>query len=176
MHLSYYQRTSYYVEEKYLTLKLDAAYQPLEIIDSLKAFSMVYSGRAKILENYNCKFNFDISHPSVIVLNSYVRTKPILMSPTRSNIYWRDLYRCQYCYNKFSTSELTLDHVIPKSRGGEKNWLNIVTACEKCNQKKGNKTPDEASMKLFKTPSVPKFNVFQTKPSLKIPTSWKKFI
>lgn len=164
------------METKNFTLKLDAAYQPLEIIDSLKAFSMVYSGRARIVENHSQQFNALFYYPSIIVLNSYVRTRPVIMSPTRLNIYWRDLYRCQYCYKKFTHSKLTLDHVIPKSRGGQKTWQNLVTSCERCNQKKGNKTPSEASMKLFSVPSVPKFNVVRTKPHLKIPLSWKKFI
>lgn len=164
------------MREKFFTLKLDAAYQPLEIIDSLRAFSMVYSGRARIVENHSHQFNALFHYPSVIVLNTYVRKRPVIMSPTRSNIYWRDLYRCQYCYDKFPHTKLTLDHVIPKSRGGEKTWENIVTCCEKCNQKKGSKTPDEASMKLFKTPTVPRFSVVRTKPHLKIPISWKKFI
>lgn len=164
------------MEQNFYTLKLDAAYQPLEIIDSLKAFSMVYSGRARIVENYSHQFNALFYYPSIIVLNTYVRTKPVIMSPTRLNIYWRDLYRCQYCYDTFPHSKLTLDHVVPKSRGGEKTWQNLVTSCERCNQKKGNKTPSEARMKLFKVPSVPKFSVVRTKPHFKIPVGWKKFI
>ncbi len=164
------------METYFYTLKLDAAWQPLEIIDSLKGFSMVYSGRARIVENYSQQFNALFHYPSVIVLNSYIRTKPVHLSPTRLNIYWRDLYRCQYCQEKFHQSKLTLDHVIPKSRGGEKTWENLVTCCQRCNQKKGNKTPHEASMRLFKVPTVPRFSVMRTKPHFKIPFGWKKFI
>ena len=164
------------MEKKFYALKLDASWQPIEIIDSLKAFSMIYSGRARIVENYTQQFNALFYYPSVIVLKNYIRTKPVYLSPTRTNIYWRDLYRCQYCYNKFPHSKLTPDHVIPKSKGGGKQWENLVTCCQKCNQKKGDKTPSEASMKLFKVPSVPKFSVIRTKPHLKIPLNWKKFI
>ena len=164
------------MDTKIYALKLDASWQPLEIIDSLKAFSMVYSGRARIVENHSQQFNALFYYPSVIVLKNYVRTKPVHLSPTRLNIYWRDLYQCQYCYRKFPHSKLTLDHVIPKSRGGTKNWDNIVSCCERCNQKKGNRTPDEASMELFKVPTVPKFSVMRTRPHLDMPLSWKKFI
>ena len=164
------------MDAKFYTLKLDAAWQPLEIIDSLKGFSMVYSGRARIVENYTQQFNALFYYPSVIVLKNYVRTRPVYLSPTRLNIYWRDLYKCQYCCEKFHESKLTLDHVIPKSKGGLKSWENLVTSCGRCNQKKGSKTPFEASMKLFKVPTKPKFSVFRTKPHLKIPLSWKKFI
>ena len=158
------------------TLKLDAAWQPLEIIDSLKGFSMVYSGRARIVENHTQQFNALFYYPSIIVLNTYIRKKPIYLSPTRSNIYWRDMYRCQYCYEKFSHSKLTLDHVIPKSRGGTKSWENLVTCCAKCNQKKGSRTPDESFMELFKIPAVPEFNVVRTSPFIVMPFSWKKFL
>ena len=164
------------MDAKFYTLKLDAAWQPLEIIDSLKGFSMVYSGRARIVENHSQQFNALFHYPSVIVLKTYVRRTPVFLTPTRMNIYWRDMYRCQYCYDKFPQSKLTLDHVMPKSRGGGKTWENIVTCCEVCNQKKGSKTPSESSMKLFKIPAKPKFSVLRTKPHLKIPLSWKKFI
>ena len=164
------------MDAKFYTLKLDAAWQPLEIIDSLKGFSMVYSGRARIVENYSQQFNALFYYPSVIVLNTYIRKTPVFLTPTRMNIYWRDSYKCQYCHNKFHQSKLTLDHVIPKSRGGLKSWENLVTCCERCNQKKGNKTPSEASMKLFRVPTKPTFSVLRTKPHLKIPLSWKKFI
>tara|TARA_R100000458_G_C8260711_1_gene236240 strand:+ start:200 stop:694 length:495 start_codon:yes stop_codon:yes gene_type:complete len=164
------------VDTKIYALKLDASWQPLEIIDSLKAFSMVYSGRARIVENHSQQFNALFYYPSVIVLNTYIRKTPVFLTPTRMNIYWRDDYRCQYCHDKFPQSKLTLDHVIPKSRGGPKSWENIVACCERCNQKKGNKTPSEASMRLFKVPIKPNFSVLRTRPHLKIPLSWKKFI
>ncbi len=158
------------------TLKLDAAYRPLEIIEGYRGFSMVYSGRARAIENHSHKLSAFFYYPSIIVVNSYIRKRPVHLSPTRMNIYWRDQYRCQYCCKKFSTSHLTLDHVIPKSRGGQKSWENIVTCCGGCNQKKGDKTPSEASMSLFKKPVTPSFNIVRTKPHVKIPTSWKDYL
>jgi 5-methylcytosine-specific restriction endonuclease McrA len=158
------------------TLKLDAAYQPIEIIEGLKGFSMVYTGRARALENHSEKLSALFYYPSIIVLNNYIRKKTVYMSPTRMNIYWRDKYMCQYCKGKFPQSGLTLDHVIPRSRGGQKTWENIVACCYSCNQKKGNKTPPEASMPLIKEPTVPRFNVLRTVPNIQIPLSWKNFI
>jgi len=164
------------VDEEIYTLKLDAAYQPLEIIEGLRGFSMVYSGRAKAIENHSQKLDALFYYPSIIVCKNYIRRKPVHLSPTRMNIYWRDEYRCQYCHQKFSQSHLTLDHVIPKSRGGQKSWQNIVTSCSGCNQKKANRTPSEASMELFKKPVAPSFNIVRTKPLIKIPNSWEIYL
>jgi HNH endonuclease len=68
---------------------------------------------------------------------------------TKKNIYLRDNHTCQYCSRKFHASELTLDHVLPRSRGGRNTWENLVTACRKCNQAKDSRTPEEAGMKLL---------------------------
>ena len=88
--------------------------------------------------------------------------KPINFS--RKNVYIRDDYRCQYCGQQFMISELTYDHVIPKSKFKGKrhcctNWHNVVTACFKCNFKKGNKTPKEANMELIKSPIQPRYSI-----------------
>ena len=164
------------MDGKIYTLKLDAAYQPLEIIEGLRGFSMVYSGRARAIENHSEMLNALFYYPSIIVLKNYIRKRPVHLSPTRMNIYWRDEYKCQYCCGRFSPSQLTLDHVIPKSRGGQKSWQNLVTCCERCNQKKADRTPPEASMTLFKKPVAPSFNIIRTKPLVKIPFSWKDYI
>ena len=164
------------MDDKIYTLKLDAAYQPLEIIEGLRGFSMVYSGRARAIENHSHKLDALFYYPSIIVCKNYIRKRPVHLSPTRMNIYWRDNYRCQYCHKHFGTSQLTLDHVIPKSRGGGKSWQNLVTCCSRCNQKKGDKTPSEASMSLFKEPVAPSFNIVRTKPHVVVPLSWKNYI
>jgi len=164
------------VEEKLLTLTLDAAWQPISIIPADKGFSMVYSGRAQAIENYSEKPCALFYYPSVIVCKKYIRTKPIPLSPTRSNIYWRDKLTCQYCGKTEDKRRMTLDHVIPKSRGGPKTWLNLVTCCVSCNQKKGDKTPSEASMELITTPHAPRFNVMRAFKINETPNSWDKFL
>lgn len=159
-----------------MTLKLDAAWRPIEIIPAERGFSMVYSGRAQSVEEYThgpcARFLF----PSVIVLKNYIRKKRIGLNPTRKNIYWRDKYTCQYCANKFTYKKLTLDHVIPKSRGGGKGWLNLVTACDCCNQKKANKTPSEAGMELITIPYIPKMSVVDIYHEENIPEAWYNFV
>ena len=159
-----------------MTLKLDASWRPKEIIPAEKAFSMVYTGRAQPVENYThgpcARFLF----PSVIVLKNYIQKRRITMAPTRKNIYWRDKYICQYCAEPFKYKQLSLDHVIPKSRGGDRGWLNLVTCCHRCNQKKGNKTPSEASMILIREPSIPQVSIIDFYHHIDVPKNWLNFI
>lgn len=159
-----------------MTLTLDAAWQPISIISADRGFNMVYSERAQAIENYSQKPCALFYYPSVVVCNTYIRTKPIPLTPTRANIYWRDDLTCQYCGKKDYYRKMTLDHVLPKSRGGDKGWLNLVTCCTRCNQRKGDKTPFEASMKLVKEPRVPHYDVTRAFRIDKTPTSWDKFL
>ncbi len=153
-----------------LTLKLDAAWQPLEIIDSFRAFNMCYTDRAKVL----CKYSDDM--PAVIVLNKYVRRFSFTLTCNRRNVFWRDNYVCQYCSNTFHHNDLTMDHVHPKSRGGLKSWTNIVCSCKSCNSKKRNQTPKEARMPLLKRPYVPRVRMIDLYRNIFIREEWKDFI
>ena len=159
-----------------ITLTLDAAWQHISIIPADKGFSMVYSGRAQAVENYSAKPCVLFYYPSVIVCKKYIRRRPIPLSPTRANIYWRDDLTCQYCGKKDYYRKMTLDHVIPKSRGGPKTWLNLVTCCVSCNQRKGDKTPSEASMDLLKAPRIPSFDVTRAFKITNVPENWNKFL
>lgn len=118
--------------------------------------------------------------PSIVRLKTYVKRKPYLQQQfTRFNVFRRDNFICQYCYYKFDPKNLTLDHVIPASKGGKKNWLNIVTACRKCNQKKGDKLLHECSMKLKQRPFAPKWQPnlkFGQRESNKVPPPWKDYL
>jgi 5-methylcytosine-specific restriction endonuclease McrA len=89
--------------------------------------------------------------PKVLCLKTFVKNRP-RVTPSRKNIIERDNNTCQYCGKTFVSSELTMDHVHPKSKGGERTWQNIVTSCFKCNQKKANRTPEEAGMELLSEP------------------------
>ena len=138
------------------SLKLDAAWQPLEIISTYKAFNMCYSGRANIVSSFKVD---GYMIPSVVVLHSYIRKFPFRLSCNRKNVFWRDNFQCQYCGKTFKFDELTMDHVVPKSKGGTKTWENIVTSCSECNSKKRNRTPKEAQMPLIKRPHSPNRNI-----------------
>lgn len=164
------------MEDSLLTLTLDAAWQPISIIPAFRGFGMVYTNRAQAIENHPQRLRALFYYPSVIVCKNYIRKSPIPLSPTRANIYWRDNHQCQYCRKFDHHRRLTLDHVIPKSRGGDKSWLNLVTCCEKCNQEKGDKTPSEASMELIKKPFVPSFNVLRAFKVDNPPLEWNKFL
>ena len=100
--------------------------------------------------------NFQLQVPRVIRLLSFDRVPKQALRFNRRNLFARDGNRCQYCGHGFPTSELSLDHVVPKSRGGDTSWENIVCACVSCNVRKGGRTPQEAHMKLIRAPVKPK--------------------
>jgi len=99
---------------------------------------------------------FELAVPRIIRLLFYDRLPRTNVKFTRRNIYARDSSRCQYCGKKFPTSELSLDHIVPRSRGGVSSWTNIVCCCIKCNVRKGGRTPDQAHMRLIRRPVKPK--------------------
>jgi len=102
--------------------------------------------------------NFHIAVPRIIRLLFYDRLPRTEVKFNRRNIFARDKNRCQYCGKRFPTSELSLDHVIPRSIGGKAMWNNIVCACANCNVKKGGRTPKQAGMRLIQKPVRPKHN------------------
>lgn len=144
-------------------LKLNSAYMPIEIISFKKAFTLIARGKAEIIDTYeNHTFNtFKAAYeaPAVIRLLTFIAPKKDLKfykSFTRKHILERDNGECCYCGKELSLNKMTYDHVLPKSRGGQTNWNNIVSCCLRCNSKKNDKTPDEAGMKLIHKPYAPK--------------------
>lgn len=99
--------------------------------------------------------NFRILVPDVILLTDFNRMPPRTVKFNRRNIYMRDNYTCQYCGVRPPKDELTIDHIIPRSRGGKSTWENVVLACQKCNTKKGSKSVADVGMKLRKVPKRP---------------------
>lgn len=141
-------------------LLLNATYEPLLVVDWKKAITLVLLGKAEVLEAQERRVNSaHRTHrlPSVLRLLQRVSVPRRAVRFSRSNIYRRDGFMCQYCSQKFPTSHLTFDHVLPRSRGGETSWTNIVTSCGPCNRRKGDRTPDEARMPLRTQPSEPKW-------------------
>lgn len=145
------------------SLLLNATYEPIKIISWKKAITLVFLGKAEMLERQTQEVRSareSFAAPSVLRLLRRVRVprKPVQFS--RANVYRRDSFVCQYCQNKFSPSRLTFDHVMPRSRGGETSWVNIVTSCQECNRIKGDRTPSEAGMPLLKAPKEPRWAPF----------------
>ena len=147
-------------------LVLNADYRPLSYFplslwgwqDVVKA---VFLERVDIVQKYEriiSSPSFKIELPSVIALKEYVHQARI-PAFTRFNVFLRDKFTCQYCKKAFSATELTFDHVVPRSKGGKTNWENVVAACTKCNFYKANKMPDKMGIKPFKPPQRP--NAFQ---------------
>ncbi|MEW6250086.1 MAG: HNH endonuclease [Planctomycetota bacterium] len=120
---------------------------------------------------------FQIAVPKIIRLLGYDKLPAAGVKLNRRNLFARDQNRCQYCGKRYPTSELSLDHIIPRSRGGTNSWENIVCACIRCNVKKGGRTPAEASMKLIGTPAKPRRSPILTiKLSDSKYASWKQFL
>ena len=142
-------------------LFLDQSYRPLRIETWQRAISDYFNSKVEVVEFsrdhmiQGVKESFPM--PSVVrVLRSFKRDK-IRIKFSRLNIYARDAFTCGYCGEQKPTEDLTFDHILPRSRGGKTNWLNITTCCAICNAEKGNRTPEEAGMKLLRQPRKPHF-------------------
>jgi len=134
-------------------------------------------GERSDFEDWIRSVNFDIQAPRVIRLLTYERVPRNTVKFNRRNIFLRDGHRCQYCGNRYSSPRLSLDHVMPKSRGGADTWENIVCACLKCNVHKGGRTPAEAGMKLLQKPVKPKRSPLLSRQlSLSKYECWRNFV
>ncbi|MBX9602282.1 MAG: HNH endonuclease [Bryobacteraceae bacterium] len=136
-------------------LVLNASYEPINVCAVRRALVLVLKGVASAEEHATYRVHSSRNHfevPSVIRLLEYRRIPHQSRALSRKNILMRDRYTCQYCHKPLASSELTLDHVVPRSRGGETTWENLVACCHPCNNRKGSRTPDEANMRLAKIP------------------------
>ncbi|MGE5489579.1 MAG: HNH endonuclease [bacterium] len=136
-------------------LVLNASYEPINVCAARRAMVLVLKGVASPEEYSGLLLHSArtvLKLPSVIRLLEYRRIPNQARALSRKNILMRDRYTCQYCMRTLPASELTLDHVIPRSRHGETAWENLVACCHKCNNRKGNRTPDEAGMRLVRQP------------------------
>jgi 5-methylcytosine-specific restriction endonuclease McrA len=119
--------------------------------------------------------NLSVRIPEVILLSKYEKLPRPKLHFSRRTLYKRDNYTCQYCYKRFGSEELTIDHVLPRAQGGVTSWENCSLACVNCNAKKANRTPKQAGMKLLTKPVKPKMNVFKAD-MVKPIKSWQAFI
>ena len=137
-------------------LVLNQNYEPIAICNARKAIVMVYLGKAEIVESYSHEVHsvsITMPFPCVVRLQIYIYRpfKPVMLN--RKNILRRDRHTCQYCGRK--TGPMTVDHIIPRQYGGRHSWENLVCACIKCNNMKGNHTPEQMGMVLRKNPANP---------------------
>jgi 5-methylcytosine-specific restriction endonuclease McrA len=138
-----------------LVLVLNASYEPINICTASRALKLVLKGAAAVERRSGFTVrtpHLDIPIPSVVRLLKYRRVPRQNRSVSRKGIILRDGSSCQYCRSTLPAKSLTLDHVIPKSRGGESSWENLVACCSLCNNRKGCRTPHEAGMTLLRAP------------------------
>ncbi len=142
------------------TLVLNAGYEPMQLINWERALCLVMIGKAEIVAQYNrvvrtVREQFPL--PSVVRLKKYVKIVKRLgiVRCTRRHILMRDDYRCQYCGVICHPSQITIDHVVPKSKGGKTQWNNVVAACATCNRQKGNRSLNDCGFTLLKVPARP---------------------
>jgi 5-methylcytosine-specific restriction endonuclease McrA len=187
-------------------LVLNKHYAAVRVITARRAFCMLFKRIAEIVSvedkeylsydfdswrevsEYRAKYEhdhhewvrcvrFELAVPRIVRLLWYDRLPRQPVKLNRRNIYARDASRCQYCGKKFSTSELTLDHVVPRSRGGETTWTNMVCCCVICNVRKGGRIPKEAGLRLVTEPVKPKRSpVITVRLTSDKYASWKQFL
>jgi 5-methylcytosine-specific restriction endonuclease McrA len=137
-------------------LVLNASYEPVHICGVKRALVMVFTGTARVEEADAGRFLRSPSRafplPLVIRLQRYVRIPRREFNFSKKNIFLRDGYTCQYCGVMFASRDLTLDHVTPRSGGGDSSWENLVTCCKPCNHRKGNRRPEDAGLRLLRHP------------------------
>ena len=142
------------------TLVLNAGYEPMQLVNWKRALCLVLMEKAEIVSEYDEVIRSvadQFKLPSVVRLKRYVGRVKMLgwVRCTRRNILLRDNYHCQYCGRRFPSSSITIDHVIPKSKGGTTRWNNVVAACATCNRKKGSKSLRQFGKRPLKDPKRP---------------------
>lgn len=137
-------------------LLLNSSYEPIDSLDMERAMILILNNKVEILhinpERKIRTVTVVFPYPEVVRLKKYVHWKRRTMTATKRNILIRDNFTCQYCGSK---KNLTIDHILPVSRGGENTWKNMVAACNSCNNVKADRTPEEAGMVLAKKPFIP---------------------
>jgi len=178
-------------------LVLNRVYQPVHVTSVRRAVSLLYQGVARALDEQFQLFDFEswaalaaaahhdaiqtpsrrIRVPRVIVLIAYEHLPRSRVRFSRFNVYARDDSTCQYCGRRLPRSDLNLDHVVPRSRGGTTSWENVVCSCVACNLRKGGRTPDEAGMRLLRMPHRPRWSaVFRTASRRAFYRQWMPFL
>jgi len=176
-------------------LVLNRSYLPIHVTSVRRAMALLYQDIARAVDEQYRIFDFKswshlaaeedaiglvnrvIRVPRVILLIAYDRIPRRYVRFSRFNIYSRDRNRCQYCGKGFARSELNLDHVVPRSKGGTSIWENVVCSCHRCNRLKGGRTPSEAGMRLIRTPRRPQWTPFMAETfSMRRYKEWLPFL
>ena len=187
-------------------LVLNKHYAAVRVISARRAFCMLFKDIAEIVSVEDSRYlsydfdswrelselrakyeredhewvrcvRFELAVPRIIRLLFYDRLPRVNVRFTRRNIYARDRNRCQYCGRRFPTSELSLDHIVPRSMGGVSDWTNVACCCTRCNVRKGGRTPKQAHMKLIREPVKPKRSpIIVLRLGSEKYSSWRQFL
>jgi 5-methylcytosine-specific restriction endonuclease McrA len=161
-------------------LVLNATYEPLNVVSVRRAVILLLKEKAEVVEAAEALLRSErmaLPVPLVIRLVYYVRIPRRFSLPlSRRTVLARDHYICQYCGSQPGKAHLTIDHVLPRSRGGETEWENVVTACGPCNRHKGNRTPEEANMPLHRRPRRPRYLALTLIEGARAPEEWGKYM
>jgi len=159
-------------------LILNANYEPLNVCSMKRALTLMYSEKASLVLNgrgYIRTISKKYQAPSVIRLENMIKRPRPIVKLSKAEVFRRDNYTCQYCGTK--TTNLTIDHIIPKHLGGAHTWDNLVAACPRCNHKKGGKTCAQANMRPMKKPKTPDASaVYRFGRYLTVNQEWLPFI
>jgi 5-methylcytosine-specific restriction endonuclease McrA len=160
-------------------LVLNASYEPINVCTVRRAAVLLLKNRAEILEHGDWALhaeNFTLARPVVIRLLTYVRIPRDAhrRKITRRAVFARDRWTCQYCGHE--RGKLTVDHVIPRSKGGSSTWDNIVTCCAPCNRRKGDRLPGHANMVPSRSPKAPSPTIFIHVAAQTIPAAWEQYL
>jgi 5-methylcytosine-specific restriction endonuclease McrA len=160
-------------------LVLDSSYRPIKQISWKKAMTLYFQEKIEVIKEYQDTWirspNKKFKLPSVIRMIDYIFRLPWGIRLTRANLFVRDKGQCQYCRKKLNRGRFTLDHVIPKSKGGSTDWNNLVVSCERCNIKKGDKSLKEVGFTLNPKPCQPKTSFLFTTIE-EAPADWLDFL
>lgn len=180
-------------------LVLNRHWIPVNVVSWEDAFTMLFAGRAYFLDHESfIHYDMDdwiersgslnlpkvnttrcsIAAPEVLLLREYQGIPGRRVKYSKMNVFYRDKFICQYCGQRFGKDDLTIDHVLPRSKGGKSTWGNVVTACVSCNRKKDDRTPEQAGMKLLRAPKEPAGTnpLFCLNRTDSVLESWKKFL
>jgi 5-methylcytosine-specific restriction endonuclease McrA len=161
-------------------LVLNATYEPLSIISVQRAVVLLLKEKAELVEATAERLHASrtsLPVPLVIRLVYFVRVPhPVALAPTRRSVVVRDNFTCQYCGDTPGRGLLTLDHIVPRSKGGLTSWENVVAACRACNMRKGDRTPEQAGMALRKKPGRPHYVAFLLLSEAGPKDVWKKYV
>ena len=143
------------------TLLLNASYEVISFINHKKVFKLLIKDKIEVVSTFNIEVNWidgKIKYPSVVRLKKFIKRNFFNSNFSRKALVKRDRSKCQFCGRKLTASQITIDHVVPRAQGGLTSFVNCVVSCQDCNNKKADRTPEQAGMKLLKRPTHPSFS------------------